>query len=488
MAAQIRRLATVALIETGTVDSALLQKTLSDPDPEVRRLGANAVWRLQELPGRNALISRAIADEDGTVRMLAIRAIMRFSLALDACSTAISAVADDDPDVVLTAVDLLGRTCSSDPSTKYLLDSLVGQLPSSQSPTVESESMESWHVPAHALVALANVSSDIDDNYAARFANHDNWWIRLYAARAATVAGTMDLLYEFAVDPNDNVREAATRGLSRLVGHDADSVYRFQLRRQDYQLIIAAASALEGTPLRGTALAALFDALERVTAERRETSRDTRRALLRRIGELGGRSQSVALGMYLNDFDPAIAELADSIVTRWTGRIRGAAPRPLPRLPLPSYSELTQLAEEKAVLHMRGGGEIEVALYAFEAPTNVARFARLARSGYFDGLTFHRVVRGFVIQGGSPGANEFVGDGPFTRDEISMRTQARGTIGVSVRGRDTVDGQIYINIVDNPRLDHDYTLIGEVTGGMDVLDAILEGAVIDSISWRTSRR
>ncbi|HCQ03343.1 MAG TPA: peptidylprolyl isomerase, partial [Candidatus Latescibacteria bacterium] len=84
----------------------------------------------------------------------------------------------------------------------------------------------------------------------------------------------------------------------------------------------------------------------------------------------------------------------------------------------------------------------------------------------------------FVIQGGSPGANEFVGDGPFTRDELTNRSHLRGTIGISTRGRDTGDAQIFVNLVDNIRLDHNYTIIADVVEGMDAVDGLLEGGRI----------
>ncbi len=89
-----------------------------------------------------------------------------------------------------------------------------------------------------------------------------------------------------------------------------------------------------------------------------------------------------------------------------------------------------------------------------------------------------------MIQGGSPGANEFIGDGPYTRDELTVRSHLRGTVGVSTRGRDTGDGQIFVNLVDNPRLDHNYTIFAEVVEGMDFVDDILEGAIIERIVWR----
>jgi cyclophilin family peptidyl-prolyl cis-trans isomerase len=116
-----------------------------------------------------------------------------------------------------------------------------------------------------------------------------------------------------------------------------------------------------------------------------------------------------------------------------------------------------------------------------EAPVSALRVATRAREGYYDGLTFHRVVPNFVIQGGSPGANEYMGDGPFMRDEVGLLSHRRGTVGISTRGRDTGDAQIFVNLVDLPRLDHTYTVFAEVIEGMDVVDAILEGDVIERV-------
>ena len=87
----------------------------------------------------------------------------------------------------------------------------------------------------------------------------------------------------------------------------------------------------------------------------------------------------------------------------------------------------------------------------------------------------------FVIQGGSPGANEFIGDAAFMRDEVGSWPHVRGAVGISTRGRDTGDAQIFIDLVDNPRLDHEYTVFAQVLNGMDVVDQILEGDVIEKI-------
>jgi cyclophilin family peptidyl-prolyl cis-trans isomerase len=125
-----------------------------------------------------------------------------------------------------------------------------------------------------------------------------------------------------------------------------------------------------------------------------------------------------------------------------------------------------------------GGDTIVLRLHPDHAPAAVARVAWLARRGYYDGLTWHRVVPNFVIQGGSPAMNEYVGDGPFMRDELGGLSHLRGTVGISTRGRDTGDAQWFVNLVDNLRLDPDYTVFATVESGLDVADRILEGDVM----------
>ena len=128
----------------------------------------------------------------------------------------------------------------------------------------------------------------------------------------------------------------------------------------------------------------------------------------------------------------------------------------------------------RAIFEMDRGGRFEIRLDAVEAPLARTRFLAAVRLGYYNNLTFHRVVPNFIIQGGSPGANEYCGDCPFMRDEVGGMHE-RGTIGISTRGPDTGDAQIFINLVDNARLDFDYTVFARVCSGMNVVDEIQEG-------------
>ena len=115
------------------------------------------------------------------------------------------------------------------------------------------------------------------------------------------------------------------------------------------------------------------------------------------------------------------------------------------------------------------------------------RVARRAAEGFYDGLTFHRIAANFVIQGGSPGANEYIGDSRHMRDEVGLWPHVRGAVGISTRGRDTGDAQIFIDLVDNPRFDHEYTVFAQVLNGLDVVDRILEGDTIERIARRFYR-
>lgn len=349
-----------------------------------------------------------------------------------------------------------------------------------------------WQPAAHALVALASIDPAGAADVLPGHATHSNPFVRTYAARAAGVVEDRETLRSLLTDPAPNVRAEALRALSRLDGRGAHAAALDQLSIIDPQLIMIASAALEGST-DPSAARALLDALDRMSAERRETFRDARRALLERLAELGAGpagADAAAIGdrlvPYLSDYDPLIADLAAETLRTWSGRPYFPTPLPPDPLPLPGPDDLEAMATSTVVLHMEEGGEIHIELHPYAATTNTWRFYRQVRDGYFDGLTFHRWAPNFVIQGGSPNANEYFGDGPFTRDEVGLH-HWRGTVGISTRGHDTGDGQIFVNILDNPRLDHQYTIVGTVTEGLEVVDRVNEGGVIVRAEVRPTR-
>jgi cyclophilin family peptidyl-prolyl cis-trans isomerase len=118
---------------------------------------------------------------------------------------------------------------------------------------------------------------------------------------------------------------------------------------------------------------------------------------------------------------------------------------------------------------------VELELWTDEAPTTVARFVSLARRGFFDGLTFHRVVPGFVVQGGDPRGDGFGGPGWTQRCEDGRARYERGVVGMALAGRDTGGSQFFVTTGPAYHLDAHYTAFGRVTRGMEHVDAILQG-------------
>ena len=463
----VRRLAMAALAVSQHTDSGILLEALADSSREVRRSALFAAFNQAALPGRERVVRRAWRDPDPGVRYEAVRAFARHMAATEGCAPILSALDDSDAQVRLLAIDLLAG-CGAVAAAR--LAGIAGEEPLDRA----------WHAPAHALVALAQVAPDQADVRIPVAAGSPVWWARLYAARAAGQTRNLSVLTRLARDPHPNVREAALDALERLVGHDADSLYVAALSSPDYQLVRTAALALDSTPDR-TALGPLIESLQRISRERRETSRDTRAALLTAIGTLGGPATVPELRPYLSDFDPAIAAQAADLIGRWTGRPAAASPRPLAHAPVPTWGALARMNATRLSFVMQDGGRVVLELRPYDAPTNVARLVRMARDGWFNRLTFHRIAPNYVLQGGSPGANEYVGDAGFTRDELGLGSHRRGTVGISTRGRDTGDGQIFFNLIDNYRLDHNYTILAEVVEGMEVVDRMLEGAVIERV-------
>lgn len=136
-------------------------------------------------------------------------------------------------------------------------------------------------------------------------------------------------------------------------------------------------------------------------------------------------------------------------------------------------------------------GEIDIELYPQDAPKTVTNFATLASEGYYNNLTFHRVEPGFVIQGGDPNGNGTGGTsiyGDTFEDELNPATKSyqagyqAGVVAMANRGPNTNGSQFFIMLADNPSLPKNYTIFGKVTKGMDVVQKIVVGDKMLSVT------
>ena len=126
-----------------------------------------------------------------------------------------------------------------------------------------------------------------------------------------------------------------------------------------------------------------------------------------------------------------------------------------------------------ATVTMAKGGQFVIQLYPDKAPITVNSFVFLARQGYFDGVTFHRVLSGFMAQGGDPTGTGMGGPGyQFVNENSNLTFDKAGVVAMANAGPDTNGSQFFITFSPQPSLNGGYTIFGQVTSGMDVVNSI----------------
>ena len=128
-------------------------------------------------------------------------------------------------------------------------------------------------------------------------------------------------------------------------------------------------------------------------------------------------------------------------------------------------------------------GDIAATLFADQTPMTAANFLNLAQRGYYNGISFHRVIKDFMIQGGDPTGTGAGGPGYNFGDEFvpSLKHDKPGLLSMANRGPATNGSQFFITHVATPWLDNKHTIFGEVTSGQDIVDRISQGDTIQSI-------
>ena len=386
---EARLYALLALIAGRALDGETAQAALKDRDWQVRRVAMSAVAGggagLEDGARIDALLE-AFDDPAPQVRYEAVRGYARRGAPARGCVPLEGALSDRDMHVVLAALDSLGDLCKDDKELTTRIEAEVRVPPA----------VGSWHRETHAFVALAKRSSERAMPSMEAFTAHPVWWVRMYSAGAAAVAGDLVHLEKLVYDANDNVREAALEPWRRLKKGDADPAILDALRRMDVQLLRTAATMLKDSPKNDATYRALLDALRRLTNEGKETSRDARLPLLEAIAIHASPQNANELEPFLKDFDPSVAEKAAQVIIGLSGRRALPAPQPYRRGWAQEYKDPRQCV----VVQLSSGSSFRIQADPSLAPIAVDRFLKLAlKDHYYDGLTFHRVVPNFVLQG-----------------------------------------------------------------------------------------
>jgi len=171
------------------------------------------------------------------------------------------------------------------------------------------------------------------------------------------------------------------------------------------------------------------------------------------------------------------AVFADDIPTDVTKEKRMSLPKKAPLATDPGIPEGSHVRLEL------DDGAVTIRLLPEVAPNTVANFKALVAGGFYDGLSFHRVIPGFMAQGGDPSGNGTGGPGYRIKAEFNATRHVRGTVAMArTSDPDSAGSQFYICYGPQPHLDGQYTVFGEVTEGMELIDKVHNGSVIRKAS------
>jgi cyclophilin family peptidyl-prolyl cis-trans isomerase/HEAT repeat protein len=295
------------------------------------------------------------------------------------------------------------------------------------------------------------------------------------------------------IDPSSwRIRKAVATAESDLQQHD---VLERLLSDSDGRVRAEAVSALEhadptwSEPL---LLKALDDADDVVATQAADTLAERKDAaalpgIVRWIGQLQGRDRGESLVDLVGDLARlhGDAEVVRPCLSDADPEVRKAAAKVLGVKIAPGYAKATPMAvrgsTRLAMVHTNRG-DFRIELFGADAPNTVTSFTRLSDRGFFNGLTFHRVVPDFVVQGGDPRGDGSGGPGYEIRCEINQHHYGRGSIGMALAGKDTGGSQWFVTHSPQPHLDGRYTCFGQVVDGMKVVDTLQEGDQIISIT------
>lgn len=312
------------------------------------------------------------------------------------------------------------------------------------------------------------------------------------------------LLRRLARDPAPRVREAAITATHGFSTADAQPLVIAGLRDADLGVVIASLeqvtsranearrvrdeaavlAATTGSPVAATPLLPeLWPVLEQLAPRIEAADHLEAWVVFAQAVQVIADPVSTDQGESVRPGQRALADLMATLAGHASLAVRRAALAALralgeresePSAEVPSASLSPELLRLDAHLAhvMTDRGEVVIELWPAVAPTTVTRFAELAERHFFDGLTFHRVVPGFVAQGGDPRGDGYGGPDFWQRCEDSPLGYERGVVGMALAGRDTGGSQFFVTTGPAHHLDGRYTPFGRVVSGMEVVDQL----------------
>jgi cyclophilin family peptidyl-prolyl cis-trans isomerase/HEAT repeat protein len=439
-------------------------------EPYQRALAARGLGALKD-PSPLAPLERLARDEEAAVVVEALRALA--ALGDPRGLRSVERQLASGRDVVRREALLALAALPPDRRLLATLVSIVGD----PDPWIRSAALGALARADRETLALVLSGLDPDPDFR----------VRIALARALGTLGDANaiaILHGMLSDEDARVLPAVLEALRRARGRDSLDTLTRHLDHVDPGVRTAAAEGVAALGARGLG-AALLGSWRRGLGA---SGLEARLAAVTALAAAGDEGSRAAL-LEIARADPVrVVRARASTALRDAGASQVPPPGPESALRLPLDYRMAmapfdpvagvEIFTPRAFLRT-ARGTIEIHLDVVEAPLASASFVDLVRRGFFEGLVFHRVEPGFVVQGGCPRGDGYGDPGDSLRCEITRRSYGRGSVGMALAGKDTGGSQFFITLAPQPHLDGRYTRFGTVVAGMDVVDRLRPGDRIE---------
>ncbi|MBI3263238.1 MAG: HEAT repeat domain-containing protein [Acidobacteria bacterium] len=380
-------------------------------------------------------------------------------------------------------LDKLVRAPDTDPNLRVEIVNALGAMRASDaSPLLIDLISDPW--PTMRAAALAALRQVDPDNFVLVLSGLDpdpNWSVRVALAtvlQSLEAEVSVPRLEQLLDDPDQRVVPPVLNAMTRVKAPGVEKILMDRLQHDDPIVRASVASNLgELKPAGGAeALATAYKTWQK------DTTYVARAAALAALAKYGREAAAPVLQAALGDRDWAVRVRAASLLKALDPSANPAdAMRPAPDLRATLSYQAPEMVTPTVSPHAfieTDRGTIEIELAVLDAPQTTRSFSALARKGFFNGVSLHRVVPNFVVQGGDPRGDGDGGPGYTIRDELNMRPYVRGTVGMALDWRDTGGSQFFITHSPQPHLDARYTVFGHVVAGIEVVDVLRQWDVI----------
>ncbi len=438
-----------------------LKKGLTDTSPLVKIYAVRFLSRLKAkdaVPGILALQN----DPDWRVRVEVLNAVNRIGADMFN-SYYEERISDESLHVKKRAIQIIGRH-----KIKVAEKTILEQLDSPENV-----------IAGEALVTLSKINTDKTAEIIRDWSEDQNWLKRQKCAEALGNLSkdvSVEILKKMFRDKDSRIVVTAMKSLEKILGTDVSYYLTESLNRHDMAVTTTAAELTAKIKYEG----GLIPFIEEYNKMKNPMDVEPKIAILNMFETCGTQKHVPFLKSVLNEGEKNLALAAAKVLKKITGEDHSIM------VPVntteglfkhPGYSDKKVTRVKVATSR----GSFEITLFREEAPAASANFLHLAGKGFFNGTLFHRSAPNFVVQGADPRGDGWGGPGYGIRCEINRKKFKRGTIGMPLMGKDTGGCQWFICHSPQPNLDGKYTVYGEVSKGMDVVDKLQVGDVIERV-------